>query len=561
MKSRDIRSKGHRTKTVIMSGGLNQIVSNLELDAGELYEVRNYEELDGTNFGYVSTDGYERTDGQYLASSVPIEFDFSTDPLGVNDTLRENERALTSSVPGTGDLLGILKLNEIVYCFRSDGTNVKMYETTGTGFSEVASYTALSVPHQTEQIHVSYSRFQFFDTNKEIAVICTGNTLPVIFDQTQACTEINPTDGDANLLFPTGEYPYRSYAYGERLYLAFNQGNLFISGIGRPTEFDPATFLGAVFYLTDPITDMIVGTQALIVFCENSIHVIRRLSGVDPATALDIRKDILNGEEGGLADTAQKIQGQIVYASKEGITTLGATEAYGDFEQIAISRKVQRTFDQKKNMITTSSVVRDKSQYRLYFSDDSAIAVTFNVEKQVKGATLLRYNNPVLSIYEDSDNVAYFSSDTGFLYRRSVEAVSFDGVAISSLLKTAFYHYDNPVLWKNFFRVLTELDAQAGTRVFFRPIFNYNTSQAARQDVADISREGGSYDSGNVWGDPNDSTIDAVWGVAGEIERLYTYIHGVGTNLSLTYYTSLKHFRPHTLHNAIVNFTTGGIDW
>ena len=66
------RRREERTKTIIMTGGLNDIVTNLELKEGELYQVRNYMELDGPYHGYASIGGYERFDGKKPPSSVDV---------------------------------------------------------------------------------------------------------------------------------------------------------------------------------------------------------------------------------------------------------------------------------------------------------------------------------------------------------------------------------------------------------------------------------------------------------------------------------------------------------
>lgn len=59
-----------RTKTIIMTGGLNEIVTSLELKEGELHQCLNYMELDSPYHGYASVQGYEVFDGKTPPSDV-----------------------------------------------------------------------------------------------------------------------------------------------------------------------------------------------------------------------------------------------------------------------------------------------------------------------------------------------------------------------------------------------------------------------------------------------------------------------------------------------------------
>jgi len=66
-----------RSKVCILTGGVKEDVSQLELKPGELLDCVNYEEIEGAYHGYRSIGGYERFDGQGLASEVEL--------VGLND--------------------------------------------------------------------------------------------------------------------------------------------------------------------------------------------------------------------------------------------------------------------------------------------------------------------------------------------------------------------------------------------------------------------------------------------------------------------------------------------
>lgn len=62
------------SKIIMMTGGLKQDVSQLELKGGDLIGCQNYQEIDGVFHGYSSIKGYERYDGQAPASSIAAPF-------------------------------------------------------------------------------------------------------------------------------------------------------------------------------------------------------------------------------------------------------------------------------------------------------------------------------------------------------------------------------------------------------------------------------------------------------------------------------------------------------
>ena len=97
MQYRKPRRRQNRTKTIIFTGGLNDIVTNLELKEGELYQVRNYQEIDSPYHGYASIAGYERFDGK----TPPSETDLVVIPDDGND---DNTIFLMEAPTGSVDI-------------------------------------------------------------------------------------------------------------------------------------------------------------------------------------------------------------------------------------------------------------------------------------------------------------------------------------------------------------------------------------------------------------------------------------------------------------------------
>ena len=121
------------------------------------------------------------------------------------------------------------------------------------------------------------------------------------------------------------------------------------------------------------LADRVVGLKSfrgdLIVFCKNSIYRVVNLESADATTAVvPITKNI-----GCLdANSIQEIGGDLVFLAPDGIRTLAGTARIGDVELTSVSRNIQNVISKitKANVPYTISslVVRNKSQYRLFYS-------------------------------------------------------------------------------------------------------------------------------------------------------------------------------------------------
>jgi len=66
------RRREVRTESIVLTGGLNEVVTSLELEKGELQQCLNYTEMDGPYHGYTSIEGFEVYDGKQKPSDVSV---------------------------------------------------------------------------------------------------------------------------------------------------------------------------------------------------------------------------------------------------------------------------------------------------------------------------------------------------------------------------------------------------------------------------------------------------------------------------------------------------------
>ena len=123
------------------------------------------------------------------------------------------------------------------------------------------------------------------------------------------------------------------------------------------------------------LDDKVVGLRSfrddLIIFCRNSIWKLVNINVAANIAVVPITKNIgcLDGR------SIQEIGGDLVFLAPDGIRTLAGTVRIGDVELGTVSRSIQPIMkdiaDNIGSLNVSSIVIRDKSQYRLYYGSSS----------------------------------------------------------------------------------------------------------------------------------------------------------------------------------------------
>lgn len=207
-----------------------------------------------------------------------------------------------------------------------------------------------------------------------------------------------PTSQDT----PTHIVYHRNYAV-----LGYENGQTIVSVAGQPTNFDPNA--GSVLY---PFGQRITGLlslngTALGVLCEASIHA---LTG-DVLTADDANNAVsqIISPYSGAIEYAVQDCGIPLFADFRGISTIDATNKYGDFENGRVSYQITpllttRVNDRFAFQATAQDIlfaypVRNKNQLRFVCSDGQIITCTLPTGDRGYEFTLQRYvNNETLDV-------------------------------------------------------------------------------------------------------------------------------------------------------------------
>lgn len=554
MRPNIIRADQVYQQPVVLTGGINESVTTLELQAGELLRCINYTEVAGPYGGYASAEGYEVYDGQALASSVAVTetVDPGTGASTFNDTAREAQRALIQALPGSGKATGVWVYNGIAYGVRNaaDGLSGKLYKATGTGWSAIAG-TSLNPTGNCRFVNARFSAYPAATpmTNQLMMFMVDGVSQPISWDGT-TLRVIDHASLPSNAAFlPAPVYPSFVGQFENRLFLVYRD-QVFFSAVGDAANFDGVAGAGQI-PLGDEVTNVILAPgNALVFIMRNSIKI---LYTIDTETAdFYFQMKEFSGTSGGLSDTAVRIFGDIFFADDRGPTSIKSTSAYGDFASGALTLKTQRTYLNQKSLITAAVASKENSQYRLFFSNGSAIYYTLYGGK-VKGSGFLSWPLSVRNVVTGEDangnEVTFFTADdtNGFVYKMD-SGTSFNGAEIDTYLTTAFYHYGSIRRWKHFISLAFQMSAENRTVFKIKTAYDYNDTLLPKNPFHDLSVVG----VGGVWGISDWG--DFIWG-GSYAQQPQFYCYGYGTTMAVAVATSSKYRSQHVIHDYVVDFS------
>lgn len=542
MRARRTRDGSVTSVPVIMKGGLNENVSSIELKGGELIRCLNYQIFEGSQGGYVSVAGYEVYDGQPAPSSVVATED---EDGNIDDSDREAARLAIGEVEETsgqceGKALSAFIFEYEVYAFRKlTGVNeIALFRESPTGWVRVN--TTMTLSYSDTGHHFRYSEYNFLGGS--------GSNSIFWVDGVNQCHSWNgsmvTTVRNEGMATQGLDKPTHVLANNNHLFLAYEGGSLQFSTLGDPYSWDGTTGASEIGCGSE-ITGLRAGVRSsTLIFLKKGIRVLQGNSTQD--WSLEVYSEF----SGAYPDTVTRLLGTAFFMDDRGVTNLEAVQEFGDFAANSISRNIYRTLQQDKHLVTSAIVSRTRNQYRLFFSNGSALFFSF-YNKELRGVTIIQYNNPVYTAYEsvdaNGDEFIVFTSDDGYVYRMD-SGTSFNGDEIPTRLSTAYYHYRSPRNWKRWKSVMFEVAAADSIDVNIKASYDYDGNELPRgeQTLKTLTGAGGIWDVG-LW--------DVMkWGSSEETNRFLHYIKGISSNISISLSTSSKFARQHTLQNLIMDY-------
>ena len=612
MRARKIRPASLATETVIMDGGYNENISSLELKGGELIYGVNYYLLEGSGGGYQSTRGYERYDGQALASSISLDYE-AEDP----EADREAQRDLIGAVPGSGNVLGLHIYQNELYAFRNDSNDLitEMYVESASGWTKVdlgskmtfdtGALFALTVG-ETMTGGTSTATGTLMKVVITSGTIAGGDAAGYIiidvltgtFQSGEALTggtsggTINSTSLAVDqTITKDGSYHFVNHNF----YATSGSENMyFTNGVNKAMVFDGTAFDfidnsgmdpsdtpehviahndrlwlayngGSLQYSTlgDPedwstnAGELGMGFEikGLLQAVGNALVIFcegatRVLQGTSDSETWQL--DYFSQRTGAYEFTPARMFGKIMFMNNQGVSTLDAVDKFGDFAASTISQKIYKTLQEFKNLTTTSTVHRELNQYRVWFSNGLGAVFSFR-GTQFRGVTLLDFPDPVIvstTGRDQNDNtVVFFSSDSEDGYVYKMESgTSFDGANIACRLLTAYYHYKSPIDWKKFIYGQFEISCLSDIDIDYKFYYDYSDPATPKAIDKDYSLVA----AVDTWGSEDWGTM--VWSSGNLTNRMKVYIHGLATNVSVGFGVTSRIASPHTVQNMTIAF-------
>jgi hypothetical protein len=337
--------------TVACDGGLVKSANSIDLlrTPGVARELRNFE---------VSTEGgYRRINGfaKYGGGSA-------VQPTG-----------------GTATILGVFPYADGVIV--TAGTNI-YFSNTGTSWLQInrdsvavggdnyTTFTGRSTLARTGQAQCQFVLFEGPDYDYGEVIIADGANKLYSFrmegtgaltTRTFFATEITVT-GTKHVKYIT--------VHDHHLIAAGVEDNL--STVFYSVYNDPDNFTGSgagSVTISDQIEGIKGFREDLIVFAENSIH---KLVNINDSS--NIRIDPITENVGCLSGySIQEIGGDLIFLAPDGLRTVAGTARIGDVELGTVSKEIQPLVtdltESINSYIISSIVLREKSQYRLFYTD------------------------------------------------------------------------------------------------------------------------------------------------------------------------------------------------
>ena len=116
------------------------------------------------------------------------------------------------------------------------------------------------------------------------------------------------------------------------------------------------------FKVDSAVVGLKVFRNELIIFCEDRIYKLTGTSSSNFAVQ-EVTRNI-GCRDGG---SIQEIGGDVIFLAPDGLRTIAGTARIGDVELGSISRQIQSRIDEVTLDRISSVVIRDKSQYRLFY--------------------------------------------------------------------------------------------------------------------------------------------------------------------------------------------------
>ena len=524
----------------------------------------------------------------------------------------DNYRSDIGTVTGSGNILGVFQFNNVVYCFRNNagGTAAVLWKSSSSGWTAVTMFNEVSFTAGGTSAPAEGSTLtQGANTATIKRVVLTSGTwaggtaagrlivtTPAPADFAAGAATVGAISltlsgvQTAITLSPSGSYEFDTYnftgsastirVYGAdgvnkgfefdgTVYVPISTGmttdtpthvrghknHLFFSfassvqhsSIGFPYQWSVVTG-AAELGIGDTVTGFMPqsGSEtnaALAIFSKNRIAVMYGTSSANWNIVEYLQ------ETGAFAKTIQHL-GFTVMLDDRGLTSLRATQDYGNFSSKTLSRNIRSWLNDRITTSTGSCINRNKTQYRLFFADNSGVYMTLEGNKVI-GITPVLFKHSIECVHSsektDGTEVTYFGSDNGYVYQLD-KGTSFDGDTLNYSFTTSISFFGSPRTRKRFRRAVYEIQGNGYAEFSHSYELSYNSSTITQQSAESVvtNLTEGRWDTG---------TWDVLFWDGVTLTPSEALLSGTADNIAIKVTSDNDYFQPITFSGVLIHYS------
>jgi len=462
--------------TVAVNGGLVKSSNVIDLlkTPGVAKDLRNFE---------VSTEGgYRRINGYQKLGTTS-----ATQPTG-----------------GTTNILGVFPYADGVIAtagtgiyFSNDGqtwVNISRSSVSGSG-DNYSTFTGRSTLTRTSQGQCQFTLFDGATYDYGQVIISDGANKPYAFRMEGSGSLSGRTFFAEEITVSSTKGVKYVTTHDKHLIAAGVEDNLntiYYSGTLDPTDFT-STGSGNIV-LEDQIEGIKGFRNELFIFCTNSIFKLININDSSNIAIVPVTKNVgcLSGY------SIQEIGGDLIFLAPDGFRTVAGTARIGDVELGTVSKAIQPLITDLAENINTfvidSIVLRDKSQYRLFYTKTSlentqqkGIIGTLRPDGFQWSETRGLEVTAISSGFDNNNVEQYYHGDTnGYVYQHDT-GNNFDGSNILARYETPNYDYGDLGTLKTLHYVRVSASSEGIVEPDIQVRFDYgNTDIPQPPDLFDI---------------------------------------------------------------------------
>ena len=440
---------------VSCSGGLVLNRDVFSMSPGEALELKNFEpDIAGGYKKILGTTKFNTNVVPYVSSST--------------------ERVVMSAI-----------FNDAVLAARGGSIH---YASSGSG-----SWTSLITGLGTPTVNYEFKRFNFDGTDK--IIICSGTSTPRIVDTSYTVTNVNAT-GSANFK-----------------YVEIFKNHIFFSGdssnphsVKFMSSFETNDFTtangGGEIKVDSPVVGLKVFRDNLFIFCNDEIFKLVGTSSADFQLEPVTRKiGCLDGR------SIQEFGGDVIFLAPDGLRTIAGTDRIGDVELGTISKQVQEIIDNITTHNINSLVIRNKSQYRLFYptsvdqSENAAKGLICVIKGQPEGGAGFEYSEIIGLKTSSADSDFISGAETivsgsydGYVYQQesgSAFTRASTTKSIDAFYRTPDMTMGDPGIRKSMQRVIWNYENEGDVSANFKVRYDFDSPQVPQPDAYTLSTGAG----------------------------------------------------------------------